>query len=406
MVTSHQLILSRKERNSQMIFKHLIGIVNFKATGDNIIHFLNEIKNADFMCKNIHTKNNEIYGTVYRDKFKQVSEIALHNHMNLEIVSSKGLIMRIIPYKKRLGIIAGIILSLTFIFIISNFTLKIRITGCNEKLYPEVYSVLEINGIYPGQYIPSMDFDTIEQNIVLAIKDIAWVSIRNSGGIITVNVNEVTKRPDMIRNRLPSNVIADKDAQIINMEVYAGESKVQIGEGVKKGDLLISGFVANSEGKSAYYYSQGIIIGQYRENFCVSQNFNENIKIESDETMRRRYINFFALKIPISLKSKPKGEFVYDEKNSNINFLNIKLPLGICNASYKPYNTVNKTYDDKEVNDILNKKVEVYEKNFLSDTKIITKNLKVTKDKDKITYNIDYIVQGEIGKTTEILAKK
>lgn len=389
-----------------MIFKHIFGIFDFKATGDNALRFLNMVRNQNFSVHNLYCKNNDVYGRIYATKYSQLESIASENYMKVKVVGKKGLILRIKPYKRRFGIITGTILSIIIIFFLSNIALKIRITGCDEKLYPQILSVLEMNGISSGKYIPNMNFNQAEMNMMLALKDIAWVSVRNSGGIIIVNVNEGTKKPDMVLNRLPCNIVSLKDAQIIDVHVYAGQLKVLIGDGVKKGDLLVSGFIPNKNGETFYYHSQAEIIGRYTETKSFEQPFEENVKIPSSNTIKKKYFNFFSVKIPLSFSKKPIGECVYEEHTNNFSFICFKLPLGISHGIYKPYYLKHYKYTKDEAKVKIGQQISIYEDNFLKDCNIISKEIEEIETNEKIIYNVKYVLEGDIANTNEILTKK
>ena len=172
-----------------MIFKHIFGVTYFKAYGSNQTRFINDIRKSNFICENIKINNDELYGKIYSNNYNNLKDIAKKNGMEVEIDKKKGLIFKIIPYRKRFGIIIGTIFSLLIILLLSNIVLKIKITGCDGELYNNVMSVLSSNGVNPGKVIPTLDFDEIERNIVLNVKNVSWASIGSSGGIIPVNLH-------------------------------------------------------------------------------------------------------------------------------------------------------------------------------------------------------------------------
>lgn len=388
-----------------MIFKHFIGEFKFKAEGIDSLLFINKIRKSHIKVHNLYTRNNEVYGTVYATKYKAISDLAEKCSMSVSVKEKKGLILKLKPYKKRFGIIAGVLFSVFFIFFLSNTTLRIRITGCSETLNEQVLSVLEKNGVEPGKYIPSMDFDKIERNIVATLKDVAWISIRNSGGTVIVDVTESTKKPDIILERLPSNIVSTKDAQITNVEVYSGQLQVLIGEGVKKGDLLVSGFIETKRGKTFAYHSNAKIYGKYEENIEFIQPFEEDVKIESEEEITKKYLNFFSIKIPLSFKDVPDEEFSYNERTTDLGFLFLDTPFGITRSYYRLYEIRHYTYDENMVRELLDNKVQKYELNFLDGCSIISKNIIEEVSEDNIKYTVKYLVEGDITKQNEILVK-
>lgn len=51
----------------------------------------------------------------------------------------------------------------------------------------------------------------------------------------------------MQSNRLPSNLVAKRDAVIDKAEVFDGELKTTVGSAVLKGETLVSGVVVNEK---------------------------------------------------------------------------------------------------------------------------------------------------------------
>lgn len=388
-----------------MIFKHFLGELNIKAEGDNPLRFLNKVRDADIKCKNLYCKNNEVYARIYGSSLKEITKIAEANYMQITILKKKGLVYRIIPYKKRFGIAVGTIVSLAIIFMLSNTTLKIRITGCDESFNDEIYSVLETNGISPGKFIPSMDFENVERNIMMTLKDVSWVSIRSSGGIITVNVSPTTPKPEIVTRRLPCNIVSTKDAQIIDVQLYAGQLTAIIGDGVKKGDLLVSGFVTSTESDSVYYHAQAKIIGQYEENVDFTQPFSEEVKVLSSDSEKRNYLSFFSAKVPLYIGKKVSGEYSYNERTNYFSVFSLKLPIGISHCSYEPYETQQMNYTEDEAKQKILEKISNYERSFLKDCKIVSKQVIEAKTDTALCFSVKYVVQGDITETREILYK-
>jgi len=389
-----------------MIFKHVLGEINFKATGDNYLKFLNMIRDSTFKCINLYSKSNDVYGKIYGNKFDELLLIAKQNYMEIEIIKKNGIVYKILPYKKRFGVILGVIFSVAIILFLSNTALKICIIGCDDALSENVLSVLQLNGIKIGKFIPNMDFDQAERNLLTDLKDVSWVSIRSSGGIITVNLSQVDKKPDMIPRRLPCNIISTKNAQIKNVQVYAGQLVVLLGDSVKKGELLISGFVEDKNGKYTYYHAQGKIIGEFEEEIVFTQPLLENVKIVSEKTQKRNYFNFFSCKIPLFIGGKPSGEFKLSERTNDFSLFTLKLPLGITHSRYQPYEIKEFSYSMEEAKQKIEQKIQKYESNFQNDFEIINKKITESITEFEITYRVKYTLQGDICESSEILVKK
>ena len=369
------------------------------------LNLINSIRKSDFVCKNLWCKGDEVYGRIYGNNQNKLENLASKNSMQLISLNKTGIVYWLMPYKKRIGIFLGFLISIVLIFFMSNTVIKIRILGCDENLYKKVYSALEINGVLPGKFIPSLDFSTIEMNMLEDVEEISWIAIRSTGGVLTVSVSPATPKPEILTRRLPCNIISTKDAQIVEVQVYAGQLTVLLGDGVKKGDLLVSGFVVDGYGKSAKYHAYAKIIGQYEDIICFEQPYYEEIKVTSNKAYNRKYFNFFSLKCPLFIGEKVKGEYSYTERTNNFSVFTLKIPLGITHCSYSPYEIKGFYYTQEEARQRLNEKMEVYEMNFLSDKEIISREISETINENSISYSVRYLIKGEIGQVSEILMK-
>ena len=69
----------------------------------------------------------------------------------------------------------------------------------------------------------------------------------------------------------PCNIVASRDAQIKNVRLYSGMLVPMVGDGVKKGDIIVSGVVDTKYGRSFYVHSIGEITGIYTEKMTFSK---------------------------------------------------------------------------------------------------------------------------------------
>ncbi len=389
-----------------MLFKHILGVVHFKAVGENHIAFLNTIRKSNFKIKNISIKDNEILGTIYGVNYEELCLIAKENFMEIQQLSKKGMVYKAKKYKLRIGIGLGIVLSIAIIFFLSNIILKIRVTGCEGQVYSSVINSLNQYGVNPGCFIPSIDFDELERKLVLYVDNVSWASVRNDGGTVVVNIHQSTEKPDMITTRLPCNIISTRDAQIVDVEVYSGQLMVLKGDGVKKGGLLVSGFVIDEKERALYYHSQAKIIGEYTERICIYQPYNDVKKILSNKTHKQSFIDFFNIKIPISFNEKIVGEYSESSRTNYLSFFSIKLPLGITYKTYTPYKTEKVNYNDEEAIALINEKIDIYESNFLNSCEIIEKDVATEETSDGVKIEVIYKVRGNIAEESKILIKE
>ena len=227
------------------MFRSLRGIIKLEISGSGYEKLLNEINENSLSCFNIKAKNEHLYLEIYKKDLSKVQNICKKNSLGVDILSKKGIVFRILKYTKRYGAMVGIFLFVAISFFLSNIVLKIDING-NEKVSDErIIDFLKKNNIDYWSFIPEIDMDNMGRKLYIEFDEISWATVRNSGGILIVDVREGTNKPDMVPINQKCNIISDKDAQIVKIKVYSGTPAVAEGDGVAKGDVLISGIVTD-----------------------------------------------------------------------------------------------------------------------------------------------------------------
>ncbi len=389
------------------MFDNIRGIITFEALSDGPENFINALKNSSVQISGLKFKKGRIYGNVYRKDFKQVCDIASKNAAAISIAGRRGSIFTIRKYRSRIGIAVGIILAVLMTAYLSNIVMSVEIYGNETLTDKQIASMLSDCGIKIGAFIPNIDLREAERQIVSSVDDIAWIGIRSSGCIIQAEVSESDAPPEMVPTRIPCNVISSQDAQIVDIKnVHMGMLIPMLYDGVKKGDLLISGTVDDGKGGVYFAHAMGEIIGRYNEKVTFSQTFNDET-IDHSEKVTRKYLYIFGLKIPLYVGKNNFSQYEYDESYSPFRILNIELPAGIVISEYRPYEKEAVCYSPEKVRQILEDKVKQYEKNFYDgqNVTIVDKEVLFSENENGMTVTVKYTLESDIGEIQEIMAK-
>lgn len=386
------------------MFKNIRGIIRFKACGENIYKFINGIRDSHIVCTSQCCKNGFFYGQIYKRDAEKVCALAEEFGINIEITEKKGLRFKAYGYRFRFGIILGILLVLGFVFYLSNIVVSIEVCGNTMVTEEQIIAALSDIGIYKGKFIPDINFRSCEQRLRLSIPDIAWTGIRHTGSRIVVDITEAVDPPEMVRDDIPCNIVASQDAQITYAEIYAGKLMKKVGDGVKKGDIIVSGTVDTGNGHLIKKHAMGKITGIYKAEVSFRQEFEESGQIYTGEQETRKYFDFFGYRIPMFFKDVDMETYDYTESTNYFQFFGEGIPLGIVYSSYTPfvYDTV--TYSQEEADKKLQQKTALHEKNFY-DSKEITvleRNIEKRITKEYMEYTVTYLLEGEIGQDYEI----
>ncbi|MGN0621626.1 MAG: sporulation protein YqfD [Porcipelethomonas sp.] len=384
------------------------GTAAFRAENENPYRFINEIRENNLVCTDQRCKNGIFYGRIYRKDMNYLKKIAERTGTKLEFIEKKGLSFKVFSYRMRFGIVIGMIIALCFVFYISNVVVTIEVCGNTGVSEEQIVSALSDIGIYKGKLIADIDFAQCEKKLRLSIPDIAWTGIRHTGSRIVVDITETTDPPEMVKDDIPCNIVASRDAQLTYAEVYSGKLVKQLGDGVKKGDIIVSGVTEDEKGHIMKRHAMGKIRGIYTEEYVFEQAFEENGQIYTGEDATKKFLDFFGFRIPMFLHDAEFESFDYSESTSYFMVLGKEIPIGIVHSSYSPFVYDTKTYTADEAGKVLEQKISLHEKNFYDSKDIDILDRKTDNEiyEDKVICKVRYTLEGDIGTDYEIYVKK
>ena len=388
-----------------MLNYRLIGEVSFEINGFDALKLCERLRKS---CKviSLYSKNETVFLTTSAFFEKRVKRLCEENDCVCETVSKRGALYFIAKYLRRYGIIFGAAAAAALIFVLSNTVTKIEIRGTDDPaLISEIREVLASEGLSAGSYIPSLNCLALSDRIFSVLDGVAWASIDFKGSVVYVSVSESTQKVEAENMRMPANIVSTKDAVIVDAEVKAGQLSVLLGDAVHKGELLVSGIVDRADGAALYFHAYAKIIGRYEESLTFSQPYNETRQRPGDKTYRRS-LGFFELEIPLPAIPLKKGAN-YSEKlqETQLRFLGMTLPFSLKTREYTEILTEEKAFSTAEALSEAYKLLAVYEKNFLGEVTVISRSVTESITDTGAEVRADYVLEGEIGRSTEIFIK-
>lgn len=389
------------------MFDNLRGIVTFEAVAPEREAFINSIKASGASVEDMRCKGEKLFGETYWADFPILRRVAAENGVQISVCRKRGGIFTAKKYRRRFGILAGVLLAAALVAYLSNTVLSIEIYGNERFTDKQIEAALNECGIHIGAFIPGIDLRAAEQKIVSSIDDIMWIGVRSSGCLIQAEVAEADKPPEMVPTNTPCNVVSARDAQIVAIRnVHMGMLIPMLHDGVKKGDVLISGTVENGKGGVYYAHAMGEIIGRYSEKVNFSQPYSREV-LRYKEKITRKTLDLFGLKVPLYVGKNDFGQYEYDESVTYLQIFNIKLPVGIVYSEYKLYEEETEEYSPEKAKELLAEKIRLYEANFYGEeeVEIVDREVFFAENGEGMTATVKYTLEGDIGVTREIMAK-
>ena len=379
--------------------------IRINAKGKQLNRFINAIHLHRIDCRGQYCRGEIFHCDIYRRDLKDVQDIAKNCGIELKAAEYDSLFARLFRYRRRFGLVIGILLAFTAALYFSQVVVTIEIEGNSVVSDEVILSALEELDIKAGTPVCKIDIPYCENKLRLMIDDVAWAGIRRTGSRLVVQVTEVEHVPKMLRDRVPCNIVANRSAEISSVLVRSGQLKHIVGDYVPKGTILISGVDETENGRTFVHHAMGDIRGIYEEKVSFSAPFHAEEALPTGKTDTQHTLRLFSLDIPLYF-GKSSSSAASETKEKNAVIFGHELPLGIKTRTVSETAVTEKDYTEEELTEKLMERVYLYENNFLgSGTEILSRTITSEESDDTLTLSVAYKLEGSICEQRDIFIK-
>ena len=385
--------------------KQLRGYIKFTVRGKKIYSFINALHKSHICCFGQYCKGDIFYGEIYAKSLTTVAELAKKFSLDLNSTECKTLRKKLSRYNKRFGFVFGLIVVIFCCIYFSNSIMVIEINGNSSVKSSVILSVLDELGVKKGAFIGDINFASCERQLRLRVDKVSWAGIRHTGNRVVVDITEIVDAPEMLHERIPCNIIADRSAQIISTSVYDGQLMRIVGDYVRQGDIIVSGIITDSTGHLTKHHALADIKGIYQETVTFSQPYEVISKSATGRTKKENSIDIFNIDIPLFIKKNKFQNFSVSENCCNYKLFGKTLPIAVKKRVISENTSTSTKISYEEAKKIINEKSFLYEKNFLDDVKILEESSNESKNDNTLNITVTYTVEGSIGVNHDIYFK-
>lgn len=390
----------------KILLYKLIGYIRINVEGFYIEKFINICRqNGIFLWGIKREKASIMHTNISIKDFKKIKRITKQINCRVHIERKKGLPFFLDRYKKRKIFVIGLIAILLIIFGTSNFVWNIEVVG-NEKINKdEIIQELKEQGLEIGTPKRKINKNEIINTIRLKRNDVSWVGINIKGTNVTVKIVETEEKPEIINQDEYCNIVANKDALIQKIDSTKGTSVVKEGDLVKKGSILIGGWMEGKYTGVRYVHGAGKVMGKvwYTETARVQLKEEKIEKTGKEEKKYKINFNNFQINLYKTLSKFEKYDTIYTDKKVKI-FSDFYLPVSFTECNN--FETISKTeeYTQEEAKNIAIERAEkkLAEQVTNSDD-IQDKKINVITTNDYVEVEVIYEVLENIGTEEKIV---
>jgi len=372
------------------LIRFLRGYVVFIAVGGFAERFLNGLREQNIALWDLKTSPESITGKISARHYRTAAKFAVKSGIRMRMKEKCGLPFFTRKYRKRFGLMVGTALFLCLLIFVQNFVWTLEVKGNERNSTERIRYVLSEYGLQTGAFLPSLDIRKIEEQAVLELEHISWMTINNYGSKVVVELKETVDPPKVIDDDLPVNIIALKSGVVRRTEAYEGKLVVEPGQIVSHGDLLISGVLDGSEEKVTFTHARGKIYAEtfFTETFEVMKE--ENVTRETGKRITRNYLKLFEWTLPLFLSLPVNGEYRISVNVSPVCLFGNELPFSLLQKHYDELQTTKVIYDKDSAEYYLEQRRKNYRDTQLSDVDILSEEVSFSELDDRYRLTVDY----------------
>lgn len=369
--------------------------------GKNPDYFINELIKNNIYIYDLEKEYKKLIIVISLDDYNKLKKIK--TSYKFYIVDSYGVVKFKYLVKKYLFFLICMFLGICLNIFLSKLIFDVEVVHSDRYIREIVYNNLRENGIYKYRFkVNYLEKEKIIKEILKKeSNDIEWLEIEEIGTKYIVKVEQRKKNKEEVEC-VPRNIVAGKDAFILEIQADVGEVVKKKYDYVKKGDIVISGIIHNKEEEVSRKCATGKIYGEvwYKVNLEIPMEYKEEIVTGKEKNTFE--INFLNKNISLfnNFKTYKKNSTFLIGSNLlpiSLNFTKY-LETDVKMYKYNLFNVDNYALElaSKKIKNKLGTRGEVVSK------KVLKKSIK----KSKIIIEVFVKVKEDITDSVEIIESK
>ena len=337
-----------------ILLRLIFGYVRIEVEGYYIERFINICRNQKILIWNLkREKGVKLYLNIGIKDFKKLSNISRKTKCKVKIKAKKGIPFILNRYRKRKIFVIFLIIISLCIYTSSKYIWNIDIRVEDNLPIENLEKDLEELGVTKGKRKSQIDTSEIINELRLKRNDISWIGIDIEGTNVIVKIVKADEKPEIVDNSEYCNIVAIKDGIVTKITAQNGTALVKTGDTVKKGDILIAGYMEGKYTEPRYVHSLGNVQGKVWYTKKMQVPYKQEISKETGNQEKKYQIKFnnFQINFYKTLSKFKIYDTIYAEQNLKI-FSNFYLPISVVKIINKEQIKEEKIYSKEEAKNL------------------------------------------------------
>ncbi len=293
-------------------------------------------------------------------------------------------------YRMRLGLLLGMLMFAATLWTSTLFVWRVEPNGGSLISNDTLRAELSEMGVHPGALISGINKTEIANEFLSKHPELSWAALNFNGTTVSLTVKETLTPPETTEKDAPL-LVAKHSGVITYIGVYEGTAAVRIGSVVKKGDVLISGYVSGSGLQMTDTpllrpgNARGEVKAEVSGSITTRSDFEEAVETELSGEIIGRRISVFGRDMTFGETDGASSE----HKNVTVfGFIELPITIQLYRESSYHTETVNRT-PDEAVADAKQKAYRELSEEF-PDCEVLKISFETSQDEDGITVIMRY----------------
>lgn len=369
------------------ILRLIAGFIEFKASGGFSERFINLCAIKGLELSDTRLEEGIITASIAAKDFLKLRPIAKKSGMKLVVTKKRGVSFFLKNHKNRYGLLIGLGFFVLFMYITSLFVWNVDVIGCEKTSKELIAQTIAEIGVYEGKLKSTIDTEDLTNQAMIRLSGkVSWLAINIKGTRAVVEVRDFEEKREDVTYGEPCNIVADFDGLILTLEVYNGQKANSEGNGVNKGDLLISAIVENRNTSSQFMEARGKITALHDVNLSSSASKTFKCKKYFLSEKRKR-LSLFSVKIPLGIFKKRNENYDQFSEKKQLQYGNTKLPFAIITDTRAYYKSGRLSDENSVLRSVENFTAKSYDR--FSNTRLLSSKIKLSTNEKRVNISSD-----------------
>ncbi len=220
--------------------QYLNGMVELRLPAQKTEELLQQMIAADIPVYQVKRQTDYVYLWVHLDDYFKLRHFLREQHCRFHVQQRLGLPFVISRIKRRRGLLLGLGLGLSLLYLLLSFIWGYEVHGNLQYSDDHMIALVQEYGMIPGAHRDKFDYDALAEQIVRDHPEFTWIQLQVVGTTLQIDVKERLSVSEMPQKS--GSLVAQADGRITELLVFRGTPLVKRGDWVHKGQILVGGW--------------------------------------------------------------------------------------------------------------------------------------------------------------------